>query len=54
MKMYDWRNDFPIKESYRNAEAKNIEFSIIAEELPIGYSIAAVETNKGKEKRRGW
>lgn len=48
------KKDFPITESYRNAAGKNIEFSINAEGLPIGYSVTAIETNKSKGKRIGY
>jgi hypothetical protein len=48
------KNEFPIIESYRNAAGKNIEFSINAEELLIGYSVTAIETNKSKGKRIGY
>ena len=46
--------DFPIIESYRNAAGKIIEFSINAEQLPIGYSVKAIETDKSKGKRIGY
>jgi hypothetical protein len=52
--MDNTKKDFPIVESYRNAAEKNIEFSINAEYLPIGYSVAAIETNKSKGKRIGY
>lgn len=48
------KKEFPIIEGYRNAGGKNIEFSINAEELPIGYSVTAIETNKSKGKRIGY
>jgi hypothetical protein len=48
------KKDFPIIEDHRNAAGKNIEFSINAEELLIGYSVTAIETNKSKGKRIGY
>jgi hypothetical protein len=44
------KKDFPIIEGYRNARGKNIEFSVDAEYLPIGYSVTAIETNKSMGK----
>ena len=52
--MDELEKDFPFKESYRNAEGKNIEFNITFEELPIGYSVMADETKKSKGKRIGY
>ena len=48
------RKEFPITESYRSAAEKNVDFTINAEELPIGYSVTATETRKSKGKRIGY
>ena len=48
------KKEFPITESYRSAAGKNVEFSVNAEELPIGYSVTATETKKSKGKRIGY
>ena len=52
--MKESEKDFPIVESYRNAAGKNIEFTINAEQLAIGYSVTAIETDKSKGKRIGY
>lgn len=48
------QKDFPIIERYRNAAGKIIDFSINAEQLAIGYSVTAIETDKSKGKRIGY
>ena len=48
------KTEFPITESYRSAAGKNVEFTVNAEERPIGYSVTAIETKKSKEKRIGY
>ena len=48
------KKEFPITESYRSAAGKNVEFTVNAEELPIGYSVTATETKNSKGKRIGY
>lgn len=39
--MSSWQDDFPIIDSYTAASGRKIEFSITAEELPMGYIVTA-------------
>ena len=52
--MQDWKKDFPLKDSYRRADGKTIEFEITADETPTGYRLIAEETEKSKGKRFGY
>jgi hypothetical protein len=46
------KKEFPITESYRSAAGKNDEFTVNAEELPIGYSVTATVW-RAEESRDG-
>jgi len=48
--MKRWQDDFPIIDKYVAATGRKIEFSITAEELPIGYVVSAEETEESRGK----
>jgi hypothetical protein len=52
--MSDWHKDFPMTDKYRNAEGKQIEFKVTAQELPTCFHVTAIETEKSRGKRIGY
>ena len=53
-KMSSWQDDFPMTDTYTAANGRKIEFSITAEELPMGYIVTAEETSKSRGNRSGY
>ena len=48
------QKDFPLIDSYTAANGSKIEFSITAQELPIGFVVTAEETEKSRGNRCGY
>jgi hypothetical protein len=52
--MDEWKENFPVVDSFRNAAGKGIDFNLTVYQTPSGYTVKAEETEESKCDRFGY